>query len=135
MGVSTTELAGRTRRVIVAQAVVGTVLAVGLLLAYGPHPALSAVYGVLIGTMATLLLSRSVRRANEVADTDPKRGMVTLYVGAVQRFLMVIAVFVLGLAVFGLSPLAVAGGFIGAQFAQLVNARSMTRDNEEKGLK
>ena len=61
--------------------------------------------------------------------------MVMLYVGAVQRFLFLIAAFALGLAVFGLDALAVAGGFVCAQFAQLVNARNVSRDNEDKGLK
>lgn len=135
MGVTTTELAGRTRRVIVAQTVVGIVLATGLLLAYGLHLALSAVFGVSIGSVLTLLLSRSVRRAGEVAGSDPKRGMIMLYIGAVQRFFFVIAAFVLGLALFKLDALVVAAGFVVAQFAQLVNARSMPRDNEEKGLK
>lgn len=132
---TTTELAGRTRRVLIAQVVVGVVLAAGLWLAYGPHRSVSVAFGVLIGLLITWLLSRSVRRAGEMAETDPKRSMVMLYVGAVQRFVVVIAAFALALAVFGLDPLVVAAGFVAAQFAQLVNARGMTRDNEEKGLK
>ena len=135
MNASTMELAGRTRRVVIAQVLVGAVLAVVLLLAFGPHRALSVMFGVLIGLSLTLLLSRSVRRAGDTAETDPKRGMILLYLGAVQRFVFLIAAFALGLAVFGLDPLVVAAGFVAAQFAQLVNAREMTRDNEEKGLK
>lgn len=135
MGVTTTELKGRTHRVYVAQAVIGSVLAGGLFVAYGSHLALSAVFGVLIGTLLTFLLSASVKWAGEVAATDPKRGMVMLYIGAVVRFFVLIAAFAVGLALFGLNAMLVAAGFIAAQFAQLVNARGLSRNNEEEGLK
>lgn len=125
----------RARRVVGAQLVLAAVLGIVAFLVYGSLHGLSAVYGVLVGVMLTLLLNRSVTRAEQVAQTDPKGGMTVLYVGAVQRFFLFIAAFAVGLAGFGLDALATAVGFVAAQFAQLVNARGMTRNNEEEGLK
>lgn len=130
MSEATAEIAGRARRVILAQAVVTALLGTGLLLAWGPLHGLSAVYGGLVGFLLTLLLSRSVRRAAVVAETDPKRGMIVLYVGAVLRFVFFLAAFAIGLGFLDLHPLATAAGFVAAQLAQLVNARTADRTNE-----
>lgn len=129
------DISGQVRRVVIAQGLVAAALGIGLFFAYGPRDGLSAVFGVLVGMALTLLLSRSVRRAGEVAATDPKRGMTLLYVGAVVRFVFVLAAFALGLAIFGLNPLLVAVGFVAAQLSQLVNARGKTQDTENEGLK
>lgn len=128
------DISGRTRRVIYAQLVVGVVLGTGMFFVFGSERGLGAEFGVLVGILLTLLLSRSVKRAADVAATDPKRGMTMLYIGAVQRFFFVLAAFAVGLAVFRLDPLSVAVGFVAAQLAQLVNAGSKA-ENSEEGLK
>lgn len=130
MSEATAEIAGRTRRVMVAQIVATALLAVGVLMGWGLLHGLSAVYGGLVGFLLTLLLSRSVRRAAVVAETDPKRGMIILYVGAVLRFVFFLAAFAIGLGFLDLHPLATAAGFVAAQLAQLVNARATDRTNE-----
>lgn len=135
MNATAMDISGQARRVITAQLVAATVLGLVMFLAFGLSHGLSAVFGCLVGLALTLLLSRSVRRAAEVAQTDPKRGMTMLYVGAVQRFVFVIAAFALGYAVFGLNPLAGFVGFAAAQLAQLVNMRGTTRTNENEGRK
>lgn len=124
------DTAGRARRVMWTQVVISLVLGITLFFAYGPVHGLSAVYGGAMSLLVTLLLSRSVRRAEDVAQTDPKRGMTLLYVGAVQRFVVLVALFAIGLGLLKLKPLAVLAGFAATQFAQLINARAMTRDSE-----
>ncbi len=129
------DISGQVRRVLLVQALAGAALGTGLFIAYGLLHGLSVGFGVLVGMALTLLLGRSVRRAGEVAATDPKRGMTLLYVGAVVRFVFVIAALALGLALFRLNPLLVAVGFVAAQLAQLVNARGTTQGTESEGLK
>ena len=125
------DITGKMRRVLGAQLAVGAILGVVLFVAAGPLQGASALYGGLIGLLLTLLLGRSVQKASEVAKTDPKGGMTTLYIGATQRFVFVLAALAVGLALFKLSPLAVATGFAAAQLAQLINARGGARNDEE----
>ena len=51
-------------------------------------------------------LSYGVLKAEKVAQTDPKKSLGILYFGAVQRFVMVVGLFIVGLAIFKLEPLA-----------------------------
>ncbi len=117
------DISGEMQRVIGAQLVVGAILGVGFLVVAGPLQGGSALYGGLIGLLLTLLRGRSFRRANRIAETDPRRSMTTLYIGAAQRFFFVMAALMFGLALLELTPLAVAAGFAAVQLAQLINAR------------
>ena len=86
----------------------------------GVWAGVSALFGGFIGLAVSLLLRRGVLKANEIAQEDPKRGMIVLYVGAVQRFVMVLALFGLGLGVLDMAPLATVVGFGCAQLAYAV---------------
>ena len=70
-----------------------------------------------------LLLQRGVRRASEVALLDQNKSMMILYLGAVQRFVVIIILFALGLRVLGLAPLELLVGFAAAQAGNIVSAR------------
>ncbi|HEY0663467.1 MAG TPA: ATP synthase subunit I [Thiobacillaceae bacterium] len=118
-----------------AQLVVTAAMGLGAFLLFGMLQGVSVVYGGLVDLVLTLLLSRNVRKADAVAATDPKGGMTVLYVGAVQRFFLFIAMFAVGLALLRLDALAVATGFVAARIAQLASARDTTRTNDEEGLK
>ena len=135
MNVAIMNIDGRARRVMTAQLIVAAVLAVTAIVMFDTHHGLSVVYGGLVDLVLALLLGRSVRRAEEVAATDPKRGMTVLYVGAVQRFFLLIAMFAVGLAALRLDALAVVTGFAAARVAQVISARGMTGTNVEEGLK
>lgn len=100
------ELANTARGVISKQ-LVACMLIACLFLLQGQWQALSAFYGGLISVSTALLLSRGVARASKAAATDPQKSMAILYIGAVQRFVLVLGFFALGLAVFKLDPLAV----------------------------
>lgn len=116
------ELASKSQWVVKIQLAVTTLVA--LLFFYQGHwAALSAVYGGLISVASSYFLSRGVARATELAKDDPRKGMTTLYVGAVQRFIGVIALLALGMAVLKLQPLAILVGFAGAQAGFLLATR------------
>jgi ATP synthase protein I len=109
-------------RVLRAQLVVSVVLA-GLFLLQGVTEALSALYGGLASLIIAWFLSRGVRRASELATVDIKKSMATLYVGAVQRFLLVIGLLALGLSLLKLNPIALCVGFAVTQMSYLVSSR------------
>jgi hypothetical protein len=135
MNAAVMNITGQARRIMTAQLVVAAVLGLGALVFFGQLQGLSVVYGGLVDLMLTLLLSRSVSKADAVAATDPKAGMTVLYVGAVIRFFLFIVMFAIGLALLRLDALAVAVGFVAARVAQLAGVRNVTRNNETEGLK
>lgn len=135
MNAAVMNITGQARRIMTAQLVVAAVLGLGALVFFGQLQGLSVVYGGLVDLMLTLLLSRSVSKADAVAATDPKAGMTVLYVGAVIRFFLFIVMFAIGLALLRLDALAVAVGFVAARVAQLAGVRNVTRNNEPEGLK
>ncbi|MFZ5722181.1 MAG: ATP synthase subunit I [Pseudomonadota bacterium] len=135
MNEAAADISGRLRRIVTAQLVVAGVLAAGVLVVYGVLPGLSVLYGGLVDLVLALLLARNVRKAEAVAATDPKGSMTVLYVGAVQRFFLLIAMLAAGLALLRLNAVAVAAGFVAARIAQVAGARDKARIHDEEGLK
>lgn len=120
---SSNDIAVVARRVLGFQLLAGVIVASVFFLTKGTWGALSALYGAGISITTTLLLSWGVRRAEAVAASNPSKSQAILYLGAVQRFVVVLALFLIGLAVFKLEPLAAVVGFGLAHFANLVNLR------------
>lgn len=114
----------KANRIVAAQ-VTATVLAVIVFgfVGKGSWSALSAACGGAISLCILWLLRRGVRRASELALTDQKKSMMILYLGAVQRFVAIIALFALGLGVAKLEPLAMFAGFAAAQIGNFIGAR------------
>ena len=106
MDVAIAQLQRNARKVIVLQ----SALTVAVALAFGvietSWSALSAGYGGIVGICSSLLLRRGVLRASRIADDDPRRGMTAIYLGAVQRFALILGLFGIGLALIGIDPLA-----------------------------
>jgi ATP synthase protein I len=102
-----------TRRLIALQCGAGALVAVAFLLARGRWDAVSAAYGGLVGVSMTLLLSRGVALAGKMPSLS--QSQIVLYVGAVVRFVLVLALFAIGLAGFDLAPLAMVAGFVAVQ--------------------
>lgn len=123
-GVQHDALVVRTRRVIRIQFLISTVIA-GLffLLEDSWNTALAALYGGGASVIIAWYLSRGVLRASQLAAQDPKKSMATLYVGAVQRFLLVLGLLVVGIAGLKLEPFALCVGFAAAQLSYLFGAR------------
>lgn len=109
------DLLAKTRRLIGLQLAAGVVVAVGFFTARGSWEALSAAYGGAISVLMTVLLSRGVMQAERSADRNPGRSQLLLYMGAAIRFVLVLALFGIGLAALGLAPLATVVGFVVVQ--------------------
>jgi ATP synthase protein I len=96
----------------------------------GPHQALSSAYGGGIALLSGWMLGRRVARATEVAKHSPGRETSVLYIGAIQRFVVILVLFALGMGKLGLAPLPVVVGFAAAQLGFFLSgARTGARDN------
>ena len=84
--------------------------------------ALGALYGGAVALVNAWLLVRRVERVGELVKTDPNRGMYSLYMGAVQRFVLVIATLALGLGLLHLDPVPMVLTFGIAQLAYAIAA-------------
>ncbi len=118
------EIASNARRLLKTQLLAATVAGL-LFLTQGQWQALSALYGAFISLSTTLLMSRGMQLAERLAGEDMKKMQAILYGGAAVRFILVIALFLLGLAVVDLEPLATAVGFGLAHAAHLINLRAL----------
>ena len=122
MKIAEPELAAKARWVISTQLIVSIIVAIAFL-TKGTWEALAAVYGGLASICISLLLLRGIQRANAAAKVDPGRSMRILYIGAVQRFVLVLGLIALGLALFKLDPVAIVSGFALAQLGYLIGSR------------
>lgn len=117
------DTARQTRNIIAAQIVIGAVVAAGFGMVHGMAGAQAALYGAFVSVFVATMLRRGINRASQIAGQDPKTAMLTLYVGAVVRFVLVLILFGVGLAGLKLLPLPVIVGFGLAQFAYLIGMR------------
>lgn len=116
----------KTRLVIFTQAVFTLLIGAGFLLVHGTTAAMSALFGGAISVVSALQLSRSVMRAGNLAAQDQKKSMAVLYFGAFQRFVIVLALLGVGLALLKLDPLPLGISFIAAQLAYMISMRRMS---------
>jgi len=118
-------IAVKAKWVISTQLIVSIIVA-AVFLTKGTWDSLAAVYGGLVSICISLLLLRGIQRANDAAITDPGKSMRILYIGAVQRFVVVLALIALGIALLKLSPIALITGFALAQIGYLLGSRFTT---------
>ena len=81
---------------------------------------LPAFYGGAIALANTLLLSRRVARAGEIAETNPQQSVNALYLGVVQRFVFVLVALGFGLGYLKLMPIPLIATFMIAQLAYML---------------
>lgn len=109
-------------RVLLIQLIAGLACVVVFGLVQNGFAAGSAAYGGLIGVLTSILLAwRMSQAAQSGAD------LRALYIGAIERMLVAIAAFGVGIAVFGLTPLAVLVGFASTQLAYYAGAGPLRR--------
>jgi ATP synthase protein I len=116
------DLRTRTRRLISWQIVTGLVVVTAYYLGRGPWEALSAAYGGGLSLALALLLSLSVTIAGQIAARNPGQGQLILYGAAALRFVLVLALFAIGIAVIGLAPIAMVAGFAAVQLVFVLAA-------------
>lgn len=120
MDIAVSQVQTSSKKVAGLQIIIAALTAVMFGVIEGGWSAVSAFAGGFISLTVSLLLRRGVLKANEIAQEDPKRGMIVLYAGAVQRFVVVLALFGLGLGLLDMAPLATVVGFCCAQLAYAV---------------
>lgn len=130
MDVAVTQVQANARKVLILQASIAVVVALVFAVMTGGWQALSALIGGGIGAGSSLLLRRGVLRAAEIAKSDPRKSMLTLYLGAVQRFVLVLGLFVVALALFKFDALATVVGFGCAQLAYAVVVRTSSHPQQ-----
>ena len=87
----------------------------------------AAVYGLFIGLFNAVLLGITFKKANEKSAENPKSGILVLYLSAVIRFILLAVLFILGLQLFKLDPLAVVLTFVVMQVGQVFNLKGKQR--------
>lgn len=86
----------------------------------GDAALLPAFYGGSIALANTLLLSKRVQQAGEIAKTSPQQSVYALYFGVIQRFVFVLVALGFGLGYLKLAPVPVLGTFMVAQLAYML---------------
>lgn len=120
----TQAVSGGAQVVIATQAVILLASALGALALAGPWAGLAAGYGGLVAMTLAWLLSRRVARAGEAAWQGGSRGMLILFAGLAQRFILVLVLLGVGLGVFKLHALATIAGFGLTQLGYLIGMRT-----------
>ena len=123
MKIAEPNIAAKARWVISTQLIISIIIA-AVFLTKGISESVAAMYGGAVSICISLLLLWGFQRANEAARVDPGKSMRILYMGAVQRFVLVIGLIALGIAVLKLDPVAVCVGFAIAQLGYLMGSRA-----------
>ncbi|MCK5918802.1 MAG: ATP synthase subunit I [Cocleimonas sp.] len=108
------------RKLLLIQA---TLIIVGMAASYHYYSdagLLAAAYGGGTALVNTMLLSRRLDRAGEMAKSNPDAGVLTLYLGVVQRFVFVLIMFGFGMGAIHLLPPPLLGTFAVAQLAYMI---------------
>ena len=101
--------------------------AAGFAYAMGEVTVMSSLFGGTVAIVNTLLLSTRLTSAAKMADDNPDGGVLTLYLGVVQRFIFVLVMFGVGMGVLKLSPPAMLGTFALAQLAYMIYGSKQTK--------
>lgn len=109
----------RHRDVMVLQMLVSMAVAAIFWMTGSFSQAQSALYGGLASVALAVLLKRNLIKAGQLTLDTPRKGVFILYLGAVQRFTIVLGIFGVGFAVFKFKPLASLIGFGAAQLGYL----------------
>jgi ATP synthase protein I len=108
------------RRLLLLQLAIVAVATLAAFLGWGRDAAAGVAWGGGTALLSAWMLGRRVQRAADVARANPGIETAVLYIGAVQRFAVVLAMFWLAMGQLGLPALALLGGFGVAQLAYFV---------------
>jgi ATP synthase protein I len=115
------------RKLLIIQIILIALVVVGFHLQQGQAVALSALFGGSIALVNTLLLAWGVRRAGQTAEKNGTRGALTLYLGAIERFVFTLVGFLVGMGTLKLSPVPMLTSFAVAQLGYWFGARDNGR--------
>ena len=112
---------GDIAALLAIQLILVAIVAGVFLVSEGMPAAGAAAYGGAIALLSAWMLGRGVLRAAEVAKSNPGSETTVLYVGAAQRFLVVLVLFGLGMGWLGLLPVPLLVAFAIAQLGHVFN--------------
>jgi ATP synthase protein I len=100
------------QRLLIIQAGLVLFAAIGSFYYFGGHAVSATLFGGAIAMANTILLSRRLEAASDLAADNPNAGALTLYLGVIQRFVLTLVMFAVGIKVLKLvPPEAMVGGF------------------------
>lgn len=111
------------RRLLIFQIILVTLLTLVLAFLEGYMAAKAGLFGGMIALMNTGLMMLHNKRAQS-GDDDAKRVIKYVYLCAVERMLLTLVLFAVGLVALKLMPLPLLSGFIAAQLAAFLNGLS-----------
>lgn len=112
--------AADVHRLLLLQLMIVAGAALAAFLGWGAEAASGVAFGGGTALLSAWMLGRRVQRAGELARTSPGIETAVLYIGAIQRFAVVLALFWLAMGHLGLPALALLAGFGLAQVAYFV---------------
>lgn len=115
------DLGGTARGVLISQAVITVLVVMTFMFVDGLRSGIAAFYGGMVAMTLTWMLKRRIGGVVQAAQSSSGKSMLLLYLGVVQRFLLVLALFALALGVLKLDPLASIVGFGLGQFGHIVS--------------
>ena len=115
------DLGDTARSVLVCQAVITALVVVTFIFIGGLRSGIAAFYGGMVAITLTWLLKHRVGSVVQAAGLSPGKSMLLLYLGVVQRFLLVLALFALALGILKLDPLASIVGFGLGQLGYMIS--------------
>lgn len=87
------------RNILIIQAILVLAGVVVSRYSWGDTAMLPALYGGCIALVNTLLLQRRAGQVEELAKVDPKQSVISVYIGVIQRFVVVLVMLGVGFGV------------------------------------
>ena len=115
------EIADKARKSIKYQIIVTVLVALAFALGFqNITHAIAALYGGAVSLILSWTLGWALMKASQIAKTDPKKGIMVVYISAVIRFVLIIGFFAIGIGALGLNPIPLVTAAILAWLAGVV---------------
>ncbi len=109
------------RRLLIIQLLLTFMIALLSLIFGNINAMLATLYGGGITLLATLLTAWRIGRAGEVAYNDKQQAYIEIYIGAIQKFILILALMAIGMGYLTLNPLGILIGFAVTQLSFIAN--------------
>ncbi|MCK5698156.1 MAG: ATP synthase subunit I [Gammaproteobacteria bacterium] len=109
------------RRLLIVQMLLTVMIAFLSFIFGNINTMLATLYGGSITLVATLLMAWRISRAGEVAYNDKQQGYIEIYIGAMQKFILISVLMAIGMGYLKLPPFAILMGFAITQLSFIAN--------------
>ena len=118
-----------TRKLLLYQFLLVSVAAVLILVLFDMAQVISSGFGYLIAVVNAILATRCAQRDTEAKERTPEQSLAALYICVLQRFVMAVALFAIGLGALALTPFALLAGFIAGQLIMVIIGTQQLKRN------